>query len=241
MKIRLIIALVLLLSSCSSYKIGVEETVKVSNYDMYVFRLCEKTNKLGNDRFYLCDEDCKSIKREVYKTKATIVTEELYLMVSRTTDDVIYLTTKINRSFDSTPDIFNTEAHEDYVLVDDLENVYFGKKTKESLNFVSKNENLTLFIAPESKSCKITITSILSEGKVAKSIKNKKIEINEIYNVAVDFNLTNRTLVLKNKQSSNFEAIDNIQLTKHKVRFNGVLSFIEGSKRRLKFHPNFDK
>jgi len=106
MKIKFTIVIVLLLSSCAnSYKIEVEEKVNVLDYDLFVFRLCEKTNMFGSERFYLCDIDCKTTTKPL-KHENTIVTEELYLLVSRTTDDAIYLTSKTNRSFDQTPGYF---------------------------------------------------------------------------------------------------------------------------------------
>jgi len=242
MKTSVLLIIVMLLSSCANtYKIAVEETINVIDYNVFVFRICEKTNKLGTERFYLCDVDCKTKTKALLK-EHTIVTEELYLLVSKTTDDVIYLTTKTNRSFDKTPDIFNTEAHEDYILVNDLENVYFGKKTNEGLVFTNKNETLSFYTKPNTKPCKIAITSILSKGNVINEINNVEVVIANIYNVPFEFNLTNRIIAIKVKNGTNYDIVNSIALNKTKVRFNGTISFIEGSKRRrLKYHPRFDK
>jgi len=230
MRLKFILLFVFTLCSCANnYKIEVEDKVEIL-----------ETNMLGVERFYLCDVDCKTTTKTLDETH-TQVTEELYLLVSHKTDDVIYLTTKTNRSFDKTPDIFNTEAHEDYVLVNDLENVYFGKKTKENIIFTNKNETLILYLESKTKPCKIAIASILSKGKVENEINNTTIALGNIYDVPFEFNLSNRVLAIKEKQSNNFDIVNSIELTKSKVRFNGNIDFIEGSKRRrLKYHPKFD-
>jgi len=139
-------------------------------------------------------------------------------------------------------DIFNTKAHEDYVLVNDLENVYFGKKTDKSLEFINKNETLTFYTKPDTKFCKIAVTSVLSKGNEINGINKNEISINNVYNIPLEYNLTNRVLAIRVKNSNNYELVNNIELNKTKVRFNGPINFIEGSKRRrLKYHPEFKK
>ncbi|AUC81477.1 hypothetical protein [Lacinutrix sp. Bg11-31] len=231
-----------ILNGCAnSYKISTIDTVNVDDYSVYVFRLCEKIRVEGTQRFLLCDTDCKP--NDINSLEGIQVREELYFLIEKQGNKVIYLTTKTDRSFDIEPDIFNSEAHKEFVFVDDLENVYYGILDKNSIIFTNKNEILKFEIAPrEDSSCNYRISTLLSNSKEDPTvINNRLISLQDIYSVPLQFIKSERVLAIKENRKYELDSLQTIKLTGKRIVFKGKRDSIRRSQRkRLKYHPEFD-
>ncbi|WP_452224418.1 hypothetical protein [Lacinutrix chionoecetis] len=232
---------VFLLAACSNrYKISTVASVNVADYNMYVFRLCEKIKVEGTTRFILCDQGCEP--DDILANKDIQVREELYVLVAKQGNSVIYLTTKTDRSFDLTPDIFNTEAHKDYIFASDIENIYFGVVANNNMVFTNKNETLTFDLLPQSATaCDFVIATLLSKTKDDTPINNRLVTLDAVYSEPIRFVASKRNLVMHVKKADTLETIKTIDLTGKQVLFNTGTNYISRSqRRRLKYHPEFD-
>lgn len=230
----------MLIACANSYKISTIDSVDVNDYTIYVFRLCEKIGVEGTDRFLCCDKNCKP--NDIINLKETQVREELYLMIEKHGGKVIYLTTKTDRSFDIEPDIFNSEAHKNYVFVDDLENVYFGILEESTIVFTNKNEILKFEIVPRNNtSCDYIFNTLISNTKDATVINNQTVNLNDIYSVSMRFIESERILAIKESRKQTLDTLQTISLTGKRIVFRGKLDSVKRSQRkRLKYHPEFD-
>jgi len=236
----LLISLTLLFSCGNAYKITTIDTVNVSDYNIYVFRLCEKIRVEGSARFLSCDIECDAT--DILAINDTQIREELYLLVEKTGNKVIYLTTKTDRSFDLEPDIFNTKAHKNYVFANDLENVYFGLQKQNTIFFTNKNETLTFEMTETiNNSCAYTISTLHSKTKDDSPINNKLVRLSEVYSIPIRFMASKRILALQPTKEITLDTVETINLNGKRIIIKGKRNSIDGSqRRRLKYHPEFN-
>ena len=231
----------LMLNACANtYKIATKAVIDISNYSIYVFRLCEKIKVEGSERFLSCDEHCEP--NNILAVNGTQVREELYLLIEKQGDKVIYLTTKTDRSFDMEPDIFNTELHKNYVFANDLENVYFGIMKQNAIVFTNKNETLTLQMTPrDNNACDYIISTLLSKTKDDTPINNQLVTLRDVYSIPIRFIKSKRILAIQENKKTELDTVKTIGLNGKRIILKGNTQSIEGSqKRRLKYHPNFN-
>jgi hypothetical protein len=237
--LQYIILAVLLVSfsySCQSLKfIPVTETIAISEYQVYVFRLCEYRNSYGNKRFFLCDEPC--VETDVQADDSIQIIEELYILRSLADPkDIIYITSRSDKYIQRNRGIFNDTLYKKYIMASDLEYVYFGKIiNSDKIDFVNPTENLSFTFKDDSENCRFILDSIYSETAVKNTISNQHLKMADLFNVGIQFLETDRKLVVSKKD---LDPIKTLVLKDNRMFFNGENKSINLSQRnRLKYHP----
>ncbi len=234
--ILLVLGLISLSYSCRSAKfIPVTETIDLSEFEVYVFRLCEYRKSYGNTRYFLCDKPCENT--DVQANSDIQIIEELYVLHAKANPEkVIYLTSKSDKYIRRNRGIFNDSLYKKYIMASDIEYVYFGKmKQSGSLNFVNSNEDLSFYFRADPKNCRFVIDSIYSQTVVKNSISNKHLKISEMFNVEIQFLETDRKIVISKKDR---DTVQSLVLKDGRMHFNGKAKKVNLSQRsRLKYHP----
>ncbi|WGF92691.1 hypothetical protein [Aequorivita marisscotiae] len=234
--ILLTVILISLSYSCSSSKnIPVTETIAISEYNIYVFRLCEYRNSYGNERYFLCDEPCTT--NNVQAVDTTQIIEELYILRSRANpQDIIYITSKSDKYIQRNRGIFNDTLYKKYIMASDFEYVYFGTITNsDKIDFINPTENLLFTYKSESDKCSFMLDSIYCQTAVKNTIRNQQLKISELFKVPIQFLESERKIVV-NKKS--LDPVKTLQLKDNRMYFNGETKSISLSQRkRLKYHP----
>lgn len=232
--------MITILFSCATVKkIPVTETVNISSYQAYVFRLCEYRNSYGNKRYFLCDTPCTAT--DVQANNDIQVVEELYAFQSNTNpEDIIYITSTSDKYIQEDRGIFNDSIYKKYIVVSDFEFVYFGKMTGNgAINFVKPTEKLSFNLKPVQEVCLFVVDTIYSQTAVKNSISNKRLSTFDLFNVNVQFIATPRKLVFSRKT---LDTITTLKLKDGKMFFEGKnKTFNLSQKRRLRYHPIYDK
>ena len=203
-----IVLLTIGFSSCTSTKrIEIVDSITISDYTAYVFRMCEYRNTFGNIRYFLCDTPCKPT--DVQANDAIQVVEELYAFQSNTNpQDIIYITSKSDKYILEDAGIFNDDIYKKHIVVRDFEFVYFGKmKNKKQIDFVNPEEALTFWLQPVPEDCRFLVDSIYSETAEKNAISNKKLSFSNLFSVPVQFIETNRTLIQSRKDPTLVEEL----------------------------------
>lgn len=233
----LFIASALAASCGSNYKKSMQETVRLDEYTGYVFRLCETRNTYGNKRFFLCDTPCTAT--DVQANDDIQVVEELYAFQSNNDPErIIYFTSRSDKSLKEDRGVFNDSLYQKYIFVSDFEYVYFGSMTNNiEINFINAKSELAFQLKPVAEDCRFVVDSIHSITDEKNSISNKKISLNELFSVPLQFIRTERKIAYKR---SNPQLITTLSLTGTKMLFQGeteVHALSQG--RRLQYHPDF--
>ncbi len=136
-KILVVISTALFTISCTSFRIIDKEEMKtynnqknfnVTDFKIYVFNICEKyaDDVEGTDRFCECPEDFfdVAISGKIRKV------EELYMLIHRKTDLVLYLTTTSHKYIYKTADGFlnDPKKFKNNIVLNEVENIYIGRK-----------------------------------------------------------------------------------------------------------------
>ncbi|MCG2419400.1 hypothetical protein K8089_10225 [Aequorivita sp. F47161] len=222
--------------SCSSVKfLPVTDSIDISEYQVYVFRLCEYRNSYGNKRYFLCDEPCEETNVQANDTIQII--EELYMLRSqKSPENIIYFTSKSDKYIQRNRGIFNDTLYKKYIMASDIEYVYFGKITNSNkINFVNPIENLSFSFKNGSEKCEFILDSIYSQTAVKNTISNQHLKMKNLFNVEIQFLESNRKLVVNKK---NLDTINTLVLKENRMFFNGKNNSVNLSQRkRLKYHP----
>ncbi len=234
--ILLVLGLVSLSYSCRSAKfIPVTETIDLSEYQVYVFRLCEYRKSYGNTRYFLCDKPCEN--SDIQANPDTQIIEELYVLHSKANPEkVIYLTSKSDKYIRRNRGIFNDSLYKNYIMASDIEYVYFGKmKQSGSLNFVNPTEDLSFYFRQDAENCRFVIDSIYSQTVIKNSISNKHLKIFDLFNVEIQFLESDREIIISKKER---DTVQSMVLRDGRMYFNGKAKRVNLSQRsRLKYHP----
>ncbi len=232
----LILVTLSILSACKSTVFKrIEDSIPITDYTAYVFRLCEYRNTYGNKRFFLCDTPCEP--RDLSAYDSIQVVEELYAFQSKKNpQDIIYITSKSDKYIQKNAGIFNAESYKRYISVRDFEYVYFGVMTNNrKISFVNPEEALTFWLRKVPENCRFVVDSIYSETAVKNSINEKKLGFADLFNVPIQFLETDRMMVQSRKDTT---AITTIRLEDGELYFEGGgKSYSLSQKRRLKYHP----
>ncbi|MAP79568.1 MAG: hypothetical protein CL526_00635 [Aequorivita sp.] len=226
----LAIVLMMIFQACQSTKfIPVTGIVAISEYEIYVFQLCEYRNSYGNERYFLCT------KNEVAKNSQII--EELYLLRSKVNPEkIIYITTKSDKYILRNRGIFNDSVYKQYIIAQDFEYVYFGKLTNNSkMDFVNAQEKLTFKINNFPNAAIIELDSMHNQTAIKNTISNKHLKLDKLFNVPIQFFKTDRTIVLRKKT---LDPVKTIQLKDNRIIYTSESKNINTPQRkRLKYHP----
>ncbi len=243
------------LASCNSaYKAIYQKEINFSEYTTYVFRLCEKLDTFGNKRFSLCDSTQDAT--DVQADNSIQVIEELYaLRHKKNKQDIIYFTSRSNRDIHENRGIFNDTTYRNYIFVNDFEFVYFGKlevlkdRPKDTLKitFHAPDEILSFRLKQVHEDWLFLVDSIHSDAAVKSVISNKKISMLNLFSVNIQFIKTDRVIAYRGKGIKGWEDIElvtTLDLVGRKMNFkdhNGNVLKDLSQKRRLKYHPDFEK
>ncbi|MGB1308718.1 MAG: hypothetical protein ACPG6B_07395, partial [Oceanihabitans sp.] len=146
---------------------------------------------------------------------------------------------KTDRSFKVHAEIFNTENHKNYILANDIENVYFGELINETFIFTNKNETLKFY--SQQIDSTIVLTALLSKIKEKTTINNRTVYTKDLYSTAMQFKQTNRKLAIAFNKKKNIDLVTSMVLTGNKILLKGTANTIKrAQKRRLKYHPQFE-
>jgi len=113
--------------------------IKLSNYDLYVFKMCgEYINDLegSNEKLFFpkytnCNKDYnKRVVEETY----------LFLPNSKENDTAIYLTTFSHLYTQKDCGVFNCTEYRDKIFVEDIDKLYVGRKTANSILFKNREK-----------------------------------------------------------------------------------------------------
>ncbi len=244
MKIRCLILLLCfyLCYSCGkAFRKEVKDKIQLTDYNIYVMRLCEMRNTLGHKRFFLCNVN-KSMA-ELQTNNDIQVVEELYALQHKNSlEQILYFTTKINTNARKKSGLFNAPLYKDFILVNDIESIYFGELYQgRALSFYAPDEILNFTINPTKVPDGFKVDSILSISGGHNQINGEPIKISKLFGIDISFIKTDRQLGYK-KRKQEIVLIGLLELNGRRIAFKTLNNEVKhelSQAKRLKYHPDF--
>lgn len=156
MKNGILLVISLLLGSCASGLYTVNEIdlnkiknkieLNLSDFDIYTYNICEDTKSDSTSaRFCNCVDDFY-VKQDSSTVKKV---EEVYMLIDRKSDMVIYLTTFSHKYIKLKKGFLNDKEHyNNQVVLDQIEYIYIGKRNETAgwIHFPSENKAKDIII-----------------------------------------------------------------------------------------------
>ncbi len=265
MKKEAVIILIILLNlSCSSLTTFKKSDLlefknikrfNISDFKTYVFNICEKYGKEidNSKRFCECPDNFFDVAQEQQIRKV----EELYLLIHRETDMVLYLTTTSHKYIYKKPDGFlnDPEKFKDNIVLNEIENIYIGRKDTISglIHFPSfKDKNDIILHYDRSK---FPESVLLTSGNLATAENDydisEEIPLSDVFNQELIYKHNKRMSfkfyrkVKKTLKEEMAMEVDRLLITSKKGKvdvlfgFNNIETPFQYSKVSVRYHPNF--
>jgi len=154
--------------------------INFTNYDLYVFKMCsEFTNDLEGNRERLSFPMYTNCSKDYDKK----IVEETYLFLpnSKKNDTALYLTTFSHLYTKKGCGVFNCTEYRDKIFVEDIDKLYLGRKTANTILFKNLKEKTTWVIDTVNGNIEIiSITDLERKGK-------KQIKLDSVLSLTVVF------------------------------------------------------
>ena len=209
MKIVLVAFVALCFASCKSYYRGIytgdfrsvdptdtiNETFRLADFDVYVFRLCErqsfnvKSRELAQTMAFPQYGDCENA--------ASKIVEETYLLFPKDNNDdrVIYITTMSHKYLHPQCGVFNCSLFRDKIFIEDVDVIFTGRVVDNQILFYRNTSKLSKqFISRwtfDKNGDMYTILDVtLAESK---SPIKPQMQLSQVFSLPIHFNKTEKT------------------------------------------------
>lgn len=256
-KISILIVISFLTFSCSSLKpIAKKELEEYKNakkfnkndFKIYVFNMCEKYSKdvKNTERFCECPDDFYDVAKQDQIKKI----EELYLLMHRKTDLVLYFTTKSHKYIyeDLKGFLNDPNIYKDNIALEQIEGIYIGRYdiNNHLIHFPSyKDRNDIILHFDENEYPK---QILFKKANVATAENDYDISepiiLDSVFKEKLTYKLKN-DFSIKYYKKQITKVVDKMFITSKKGKvnisfgFNDFDGFYKLNSKKIKYYPNY--
>jgi len=252
----LILIFIVFCASCStglisvnrSYVLGITNLKEfdISNFDVYVFNICERFDSQVDytERFCDCPDDFYDLKKEDSIKKI----EEVYFLINENSDLALYFTTFSHKYISNKQQGFLNDAtkYKDQINLNEIEYVYVGALNHDN-NFIhfrhsGTDEDIFLHYKKEQ-------LSILVEKANIATAENKyditdEIELSEVFSTKLNYKKGDYSIVYHKRDTA--RTVEKLIFTTKKGKLNLLFEFRDYNEKlykmgseRLRYQLNY--
>ena len=262
--ILILMCTMMLCASCTPLKMIEEEAMtnyndrkdfNVSDFKVYVFNICEKyaDDVESTERFCECPPNFfdVAVAQKIRKV------EELYMLIHRKTNLVLYFTTTSHKYIYKTADGFLNDPtkYKNNIVLNEIENIYIGRQdTSEAYMHFPSYQDVNDIILHYDKS-KLPNQLFLTSANLATAENDydisEEISLDNVFNQELAYNYNEAMTMTYYKTESRRSkgetalTLNRIAITSKKgnvgvlLGFDGDDNLYQFAKMKVKYHPNY--